>query len=180
MGKFPGANLSEIEELKIEYWLILEYWKPKRLLTAQALINKLIWAIATEYDCLIRKRRRGFNPENNRQEYKGFHVVSGKNLKETIGAIAGRETLDWQLPIKGLVSSTARRWWQGASEEKKTFRSIRNQLGDLFGVCEIDRSNQEWQMGKDGNQFTRDMPILKGIDFEKLLLLYESPSRHCP
>ena len=140
------------------------------LLTAQALINKLIWAIATEYDCLVRKRRRGFNPYSGK-EYKGFHVVSRKNLKGLLKR-SQEGTLDWQLPIKGFIEY-CKRWWQGASEEKKTFRNIRNQLDYLFGVCEIDRSNQEWQTGKDGNPYTRDIPILKGVNFEKLLLLYE-------
>ncbi|NET57583.1 MAG: hypothetical protein F6K47_15890 [Symploca sp. SIO2E6] len=79
--------------------------------------------------------------------------------------------LDWQIPIKGFVEY-CKRWWPGASEHKKTYRVIRDRLQN-FDIYEVDKSQQEWHVG-NGHGYTRDIPILKGIDFYKLLLFYEA------
>ena len=79
--------------------------------------------------------------------------------------------LNWQIPIKGFVEY-CQRWWPGASEDKKTYRSIRDQLQD-FDIYKVDKSQQEWHVG-NGHNYTRDMPILKGINLERLLLFYEA------
>ncbi|NET55442.1 MAG: hypothetical protein F6K47_04395 [Symploca sp. SIO2E6] len=162
------------EDPQIDYGtecaLILETYKPKRLLTTLAFLNKLIWAIATDCNALVKMRQRGFNPEN-RQEFKGHHVISKRALAELLER-SRQGLLDWQIPIKGFIEY-CQRWWHGASKVKKTFRSIRNSLEEVFELCTIDRSKQNWQRGKDGSTYTRDIPILKGIDFERLLILYE-------